>query len=98
MFVIVAHHYVVDSGLIEFYNYSDIASNMIFLQSFGFGGKIGINCFMLITGYFMVKSEWNLCKFVKLFLQVEFYKIVIYLLSAEWICCTSMERIYKNVI
>lgn len=78
MLVIVAHHYVVNSGVTECYDFSNITPNMIFLQLYGFGGKIGINCFMLITGYFMVKSKWTLRKFVKLFLQIKFYKILIY--------------------
>lgn len=80
MLVIVSHHYVVNSGVAECYDFSNITPNMIFLQLYGFGGKIGINCFMLITGFFMVKSEWNLRKFIKLFLQIKFYKIIIYLI------------------
>lgn len=63
MLVIIAHHYVVNSGITTCYDVSDITPNMIFLQLFGFGGKIGINCFTLITGYFMVKSKWSLRKF-----------------------------------
>lgn len=35
---------------------------------------------MLITGYFMCKSSITAKKFVKLILEVEFYKIVIYLI------------------
>ena len=41
-------------------------------------GKIGINCFVLITGYFMCKSKITIRKFLKLFLEVEFYNIVIF--------------------
>ena len=42
-------------------------------------GKTGINCFVMITGYFVCKSNITLRKFLKLLLEVEFYKIVIYL-------------------
>ena len=42
-------------------------------------GKTGINCFVLITGYFMCKSETTIAKFLKLVLEVIFYKVVIYL-------------------
>ena len=40
-------------------------------------GKTGINCFVLITGYFMCKSQITLRKFLKLLLQIEFYNILI---------------------
>lgn len=44
---------------------------------FGMWGKTGINCFVLITGYFMCKSQITLRKFLKLLLQIEFYNILI---------------------
>ncbi len=45
---------------------------------FGAWGKTGINCFVLITGYFMCKSSISLRKLLKLLVQVIFYKIIIY--------------------
>lgn len=45
-------------------------------------GKIGINCFVMITGYFMCKSHITVKKFLKLLLQIEFYNIIIYLIFA----------------
>ena len=54
MLMIVAHHYVVNSGLM---NCIDAQSTLrfqdYFLLLFGWGGKTGINCFVLITGCFM---------------------------------------------
>lgn len=50
----------------------------LFLYLMGMWGKTGINCFVLITGYFMCKSEITLRKFLKLLLEIEFYKIVIH--------------------
>ena len=58
MLAIVAHHYVVNSGLTGLYDFNNITGNMVFLQLFGFAGKIGINCFVFITGYFMIKSQF----------------------------------------
>lgn len=78
MLLIVAHHYVVNSGLIQLMQNSETTNNSIFLYLFGMWGKTGINCFMLITGYFMCKSNITIRKFLKLLLEVEFYKIVIY--------------------
>ena len=80
MLLIIAHHYVVNSGLSELYDFNNITGNMIFLQLFGFAGKIGINCFVFITGYFMIKSQFKFQKLLKLYLEIKFYKLVIYVL------------------
>ncbi len=77
---IIAHHYVVNSGLTGLYNFKHITGNMIFLQIFGMFGKTGINIFTLITGYFMVESNISIKKFIKLFLQVKFWYILFYLI------------------
>lgn len=84
MLVIVAHHYVVNSGIepIIWDNYPSTKS--LFLLLFGCGGKTGINCFVLITGYFMCTSQITLRKFLKLLLEIEFYNIlfcVVFILS-----------------
>lgn len=80
MIVIVAHHYVFNSGLMDAIITSEtLKFNHIFLLLFGWGGKIGINCFVLITGYFMCKSSITLKKFLKLFLEIEFYTVLIYI-------------------
>lgn len=83
MLLIVAHHYVVNSGLTS--ADGPIAANpmsghSIFLLLFGAWGKIGINCFVMITGYFMCKSQITAKKFAKLLGEVMLYKIVIYLI------------------
>lgn len=81
MLAIVAHHFVVNSG----YTSSDgpivtnpTAANSIFLWLFGMWGKTGINCFLLITGYFMCKSTITIRKFIKLMLWIYAYRIIIY--------------------
>ena len=80
MLLIIAHHYVVNSGLIgkggPIY-LNPTAPRSLFLLLFGAWGKTGINCFVLITGYFMCKSNITLKKFLKLLLEVMFYRIVI---------------------
>ncbi|MBP3917174.1 acyltransferase family protein [Clostridium sp.] len=80
MITIIAHHYVVNSGITERYNYSEISFNMLFLQLFGFGGKAMINGFLLITGYFTIKKKFSIEKLIKLYLEVKFYKFIIYVL------------------
>lgn len=64
MIAIVSHHYVVNSGLMECINASNpLGFNSIFLLLFGCWGKIGINCFVLITGCFMCESKITLKNF-----------------------------------
>lgn len=78
MLLIVAHHYVVNSGLMDVMREDPFSGKSLFLYWFGMWGKIGINCFVLITGYFMCQSCITVRKFLKLLLQIVFYKIVIY--------------------
>lgn len=78
MLLIVAHHYVVNSGLLPIMELSPMSKSSIFLYLMGMWGKTGINCFVLITGYFMCKSQITAHKFLKLLLEVEFYNILIY--------------------
>lgn len=79
MLMIVAHHYVVNSGLIKCIDaQSTLRFQDYFLLLFGWGGKAGINCFVLITGYFMCTSNITKKKFIKLLVEVYFYNIVLW--------------------
>lgn len=81
MLMIVAHHYVVNSGVASADGplQSDFTSgNSIFLTLFGAWGKTGINCFLMITGYFMCTSKITLRKFIKLMGQIYLYKLLIF--------------------
>ena len=80
MMMIIAHHYVVNSGITDLWNSQHITFNLLFLELIGWGGKCGINCFILITGFFMCKQKFSWMKFIKLALEIEFYSVVIYLL------------------
>lgn len=77
MFMIICHHYVVNSGLSDVLRNNPTSAHSMFYFLFGAWGKTGINCFVLITGYFMCKSNITLRKFLKLYLQVIFYNIII---------------------
>ena len=67
MLIIVAHHYVINSGLLTIVEtQQNLKFRDIFLLIFGWGGKTGINCFVLITGYFMCTSNITVRKFCKL--------------------------------
>ena len=80
MLLIVAHHYVTNSGLTGAGEplMKDFTSRSVFLFIFGAWGKTGINCFMMITGYFMCTSKITFRKFLKLLAQIYLYKLVIF--------------------
>ncbi len=82
MFLIVMHHYVVNSDLMTMICDNPMSLKSVYLFITGMWGKTGINCFVLITGYFMCKSRITLRKFLKLILEVEFYEIVIFVILA----------------
>lgn len=78
MLLIVAHHYVVNSGLLPVMAENPTSAKSMFLYLFGWAGKTGIDCFVLITGYFMCKSDISLKKFLKLFGAYYFYKLLFF--------------------
>lgn len=78
MLLIVAHHYVVNSGLFDMLRDTPLSASSATMLIFGAWGKTGINCFVLITGWFMCKSHYSWNKFIKLYLQIAFYAILIY--------------------
>ena len=81
MLAIVAHHYVVNSGLMSCINAQNtLHCRDYFLLLFGWGGKTGINCFVLITGYFMCASDITRKKFFRLLGERYFYSVVIWFL------------------
>lgn len=78
MLLIVAHHYVVNSNLLLPIMENYPSAKSIVLLLLGAAGKTGINCFVLITGYFMCLSVITLRKALKLLLEVEFYNVIFY--------------------
>ena len=73
MMLIVAHHYVVNSGVLDVMHNDPMSGRSLYLYLIGMWGKTGINCFVLITGYFMCKSHITVKKFLKLLLEILFY-------------------------
>lgn len=80
MITIISLHYVVNSGLMGLYDYNSITGNMIFLQFFSSIGKAGVNVFILISCYFMCTSKLTWKRVLKLFLEIEFYSIIIFII------------------
>ena len=83
MLLIVMHHYVVNSGLMDAggpIQTNGMAKRTLFLLLLGAWGKTAINGFIMITGYFMCKKNITLIKFLKLLFETMFYRIVINLI------------------
>lgn len=81
MIMIIAHHFVVNSGLTEGpMSESPTSLSSLYLSFFGMWGKTAINCFLMITGYYMCTKTISIRKFLKLILEVYFYSIIINIL------------------
>ncbi|MDE6007096.1 MAG: acyltransferase [Muribaculaceae bacterium] len=88
MILIVAHHYVVNSGLFGMIQNAPISPAGTAMLIFGGWGKTGIDCFLLISGYFLCTSSLSWRKLLKLYLQITFYAIIIYIIF----CFTGHEH------
>lgn len=98
MLAIVAHHYVVNSDVMDLFDYSDVNNNMIFLQLWSAWGKMAINCFVLISGYFMCTSKLTLKRYLKVYLTAKSYTIIIFfILAIAGIQVVSFRSIHKLV-
>ncbi|MCR4688220.1 MAG: acyltransferase [Saccharofermentans sp.] len=76
MLLIVAHHFAAHGGF-EF-DPSDTSLNYLFLLFIDLGGKVGVNAFVLISGYFLSQSSMKTGKVIKLWLQVFTYSVILY--------------------
>lgn len=77
MILIVTYHYSLHGGFDKI-TPSNVSINNIFIQVLLFGGKIGCYLFMFITGYFMIYGKLNCKKVFRLFLELEFYSLLIF--------------------
>ena len=92
MLLVIAHHYVVNSGIAAADGpiFADpMAPRSLYLLLWGGWGKTGINCFVLLSGYFMCEKSITLRKFLKLLCEFMFYRIVI--AAVFWL--TGYEKI-----
>ena len=98
MFVIVLHHYIVNSGILDILLTESISFKNFLFLFLGAFGKTATNCFVLITGYFMCKSKITLLKVFKLLFEVMFYNVIIYIIFASFgVIDFSFKAIYENV-
>jgi surface polysaccharide O-acyltransferase-like enzyme len=98
MLLILAHHFSVHGG----FNIlkTSFTINRLWIQFLQFGGKIGVNIFVIITGYFLITSKGiKISKVLKLWLQLFFYSVSIYTLFVlTGVEVVSIKGIIKNVL
>lgn len=82
MLAIIAHHYVVNSTVMEKFTYDHPGQNQLFLEVWGMWGKTAINSFIVISGYFMCRMHMRWQRWVKLLIQIWFYSFVIMFIFA----------------
>lgn len=80
MLLIIAHHYVVNSGILEHLSLSNHPANFLFLILWSMWGKTGINIFILISSYFMCQSNLTLRRYCKVAFEWIFYHYAIYII------------------
>lgn len=74
MLLIVAHHYVIHAD----FDYNNmLLFNKIYLRFLLSSGQIGVNCFVLISAFFLSQTTINATKIIRLEIQVLFYSILI---------------------
>ncbi|HAT4224184.1 acyltransferase family protein [Clostridium perfringens] len=93
MILIIAHHYSVHG----YFNLSEqsLTLNKIIVQVLSLGGKLGVNCFILITGYFLIKSKFSFKKLFFFIAEVYFYSISLFFI---FIFLGLKEFSFKNFI
>ena len=69
MLLIISFHYCFHSN----YVFESLNFNAFIVKAFYFFGELGVNLFILITGYFCSKSEFSVKKLIKLLIEVNFY-------------------------
>lgn len=76
MLIIIAYHYAVH-GKFSFDNITSF--NYFWIQFLSLWGKLGVNCFVLITGYFLSnKKDFRWKSIIRFYLQVSLFSILIY--------------------
>ena len=78
MILIIGHHYALYSG---FTFTENISINKLIVQFLTIGGKVGVNIFIIITGYFMINSRFKIKKLLNLIFQTFTYTFIFLIIN-----------------
>jgi surface polysaccharide O-acyltransferase-like enzyme len=78
MIMVVALHYMQFGGALEQNTFEGV--NWIFTWTIEALSIVAVNCYVLLSGYFLVKSKFKLKKLMQIWLQVLFYSLGIYII------------------
>lgn len=78
MLMIIALHYMGHGGALE--NTEHFKLNFIFSNIIESFSIFAVNVYVIISGYFLVESNLNYAKIIKVWLQVFFYSILVYII------------------
>ena len=97
MFMIIAHHFSVHGNFIL---EKIPLLNKIWLQLLSSGGKIGVNIFIIISGFFLINSKKvNMNKIIKLLAQLLFYSILIFIIFGSFgIVSFNIKSLVKHIL
>ncbi|MGL4862403.1 MAG: acyltransferase family protein [Cetobacterium sp.] len=75
MVLIVTHHYSIHGN----WEFNEVISmSKLYIQFLSIGGKLGVNLFIMITGYFMCDSNYRVQTIKKIAIQTWVYSSFIY--------------------
>ena len=75
--LIISFHYVYKSNyVVQYLNY-----NSIVVKIFYFFGELGVNLFLLISSYFLIKGKFSFKKLLKLLFELLFYCVFTFFLA-----------------
>lgn len=84
LFIVIGHFIIhgitfVSNHQATFVNMSSAwgISNFVILEYLVYITGTGVNCFVMISGYFLVKSEFRMNKILKIWIQTFFYSFFI---------------------
>lgn len=99
MLMIVIHHFCFHGVYEQGWNTNVTLLNHVnnlFLQILNLGGKIGVNLFILITGYFFINKSVEIKGFFKIFFMTVLYSLIILLASYIYGEHVIPKQILKN--
>lgn len=97
MVMIVAHHYALYSGFS--FDTHTLSAGRFFVQILSSGGKVGVNLFVLISGYFLLNATFRVKKAVQLLAEILFYSVGITLLcTVTGLVPFSFKMLLKSLL